>query len=216
MIEDFRIEDKTAGVPKYICNLCNGRLTKSVWKHVQSERHQQLKSEQQNTNSSGNRGTRLLDGMQGDDSQFDDRRVNSGQLDGLERHELDGTMTEGDFVVEETQDSVLDLDLRDLANVIEMFKYSQDSGSDISSANLAADMMWDEMELGDGEELISIHTAEKQEKDNRQRTTEASSSQQHLEWFSYGSQQVRIEWPWRGQMNPDNIYSICRSTWWPF
>ncbi|KNZ45129.1 hypothetical protein VP01_845g2 [Puccinia sorghi] len=131
-----------------------------------------------------------------------------GQLDG---HEIGGehkgrtgVNLGSDLDKEEGQDSVSDLDLEDLAIVVDLLKYSQESGSDTLSEELAADIMWDEMELSDMEELNSRNVTDN--KNEGKHTGEARSSHQQLEWFPYGSQQVRNEWPRRGWINAEETY----------
>ncbi|KNZ61622.1 hypothetical protein VP01_1377g2 [Puccinia sorghi] len=147
--------DPTGIIHRFICNLCKGWLMANVRNHVCTPLHQELKN-----------------------LSFDKRQFDGGS-------EEDEDFLTYPMVKSPFSDCVSDIDLRELAEVVELFKVENLDRSDDSSEDLVAKLLWEEIE-----ETKSVKNAERISIDDVPDKEKANEDQ--FKWHPYGSQERGI------------------------
>ena len=183
LVTDFRLDGDLSGIrQRFICNLCNGRSMTNVLNHVQTPRHQELKKQselEKQKSMSESHSNHQGDFMQADENDvgFDKRHIDGGTDDEMMSQEM--------VESPDRSDSITDDELKDLADVVELFKETYIEGSEISS-DLEADLLWEDLEDSKGEEDVGNTSNSKvtPEKEN--------PTAYQYEWHPYASQEVGV------------------------
>jgi hypothetical protein len=181
--------------PKFYCNLCQGQSISSVWKHVLTVKHRQLKAalkREKDLAVAKKRPERQDAGCETTHGQWDSSQFDNGQANGGIQADVDENFAICDMLWEE--------DLSDLAKVLEIFKDSKVSGSKMSSNGWAAEMLWSEMD-----EKVSNTDSSKGEREKKKVMKKAGNK-----WYPFASKEVSQAG--RGSLNSGGGFTADTST----